>query len=461
MAELPSSSFARAVRLTALPLGMLGRAAGGLGRRLGGRDAAEITAELQARTAEQMFRVLGELKGGAMKLGQALSVFEAALPEEYAKPYREALTRLQEAAPPLPAEQVHGVLAETFGPRWRSRFREFDDRPVGAASLGQVHRAVWSDGRPVAVKVQYPGAGPALVSDLNQLARLSKLFGWLAPGTELRPLLVELRERAMEELDYAREAASQRAFAEAFAGDPDFLVPRVVAQSGTVLVGEWVTGTPLSKLISSGRRAERDRAGRLLLRLTLDGPARAGLLHADPHPGNFRLVPGERSGELRLGVLDFGAVARFPQGLPGGLGRGLRLALAGDHPELAARLRRNDFVKPEIDLPLADLRDFLEPLLQPLREPEFAFSAAWLRAQGARAADPRSPSFALGRRLNLPPSYLLIHRVVLGVTGILCQLGARVDVTEQLRRGLPGFAAESSETANSRGVDRPLRPSTK
>ena len=125
----------------------MGRAALGFGKRIGGRSAEIVAQEIQQRTAEQIFRVLGELKGGAMKMGQALSIFEAALPPEVAGPYRATLTKLQESAPPLPARTVHQVLAQDLGENWRDAFTEFDDWPVAAASIGQVRPLIgWSGG---------------------------------------------------------------------------------------------------------------------------------------------------------------------------------------------------------------------------------------------------------------------------------------------------------------------------
>ena len=158
-ADIPIRAVTRGAKLAALPLGMAGRATIGLGKRIGGRPAEVVTAEIQARTAEQIFKTLGELKGGAMKFGQALSVFEAALPEPLIAPYRATLVKLQEAAPPLPAKVVTDVMQRNLGPTWRDLFAEFDTKAVAAASVGQVHRATWSDGRDVAVKHQYPGAG--------------------------------------------------------------------------------------------------------------------------------------------------------------------------------------------------------------------------------------------------------------------------------------------------------------
>ena len=255
MTDRPRRAVTRTAKLATLPLGLAGRTAIGLGKRVGGRPAEVVAAEVQARTAEQLFKVLGELKGGAMKFGQALSVFEAAMPEELAGPYRATLTKLQDAAPPMPAATVHKVLATELGPRWRRSFIEFDDSPSAAASIGQVHRATWKDGREVAVKVQYPGAKEALLSDLTQISRVGRMAaGWI-PGLDIKPILAELRARVSEELDYTLEAQSQQQFATAFDGDEVFAVPHVVRSSEHMVVSEWLDGVPLSRLINGGDKA--------------------------------------------------------------------------------------------------------------------------------------------------------------------------------------------------------------
>ncbi|MET9591341.1 AarF/ABC1/UbiB kinase family protein [Streptomyces sp. NPDC006516] len=470
MSDLPRKAVTRTAKLAALPLGFAGRATWGLGKRIGGKSAEIVAREVQQRTADQLFKVLGELKGGAMKLGQALSVFESALPEDVAGPYRAALTKLQEAAPPMPTHTVHAVLAERLGEDWRELFTEFEDRPSAAASIGQVHRAVWHDGRDVAVKVQYPGAGEALLSDLTQLSRFARLFGPLVPGMDIKPLITEMRNRVSEELDYELEARAQREHAAEFENDPDVVIPGVVHQSEQVLVTEWMEGIPLSLVIAEGTPEQRDRAGQLLARFLFSGPARTGLLHADPHPGNFRLLPpaeaavsetdadgadmgsagegGAGAGELgggaeqwRLGVLDFGTVDRLPGGLPQTIGDALRMALEGDADGVYAMLREDGFVKESIELEADAVLEYLLPIIEPAQVEEFTFSRSWLRSQAARIADPRSPAHQLGKQLNLPPSYLLIHRVTLSTIGVLCQLGATVRLRDELESWLPGFLA--------------------
>ena len=438
MSDLPRHAVTRSARLARLPVGYAGRTALGTGKRLGGRPAELVNQEIQQRTAAQVFRVLGELKGGAMKLGQALSVFEAALPPEIAEPYRATLTRLQESAPPLPAQSMHKVLAGDMGEQWRASFAGFDDEPAAAASIGQVHRAVWHDGRQVAVKIQYPGAGRALISDFSQLSRFARLFGGLMPGLDAKPLLAELRSRVAEELDYRREAAAQQVFAACYAGDPDVCVPGVVFVSDHVLVSEWLDGIPLASIIAGGTAAQRDRAGIMMIRFLFSGPARVGLLHADPHPGNFRLL-----GDGRLGVLDFGAVDRLPDGFPPIFGRVLRLMHDGaDLAELEGELRSHGYLRDGISVDLTALRAFLAPLAEPSRAESFRFSREWLRTETAQASALRSSSVL--RRLNLPPSYVLIHRVLAAGLGVLCQLECEAPFRAEVLRWMPGYA----DTAN-------------
>lgn len=431
---LPTTALRRSARMASLPMSYAGRAAWGLGKRIGGKPAEAVAHEMQMRTAEQVFKVLGELKGGAMKFGQAMSIFEAALPEEVAGPYRATLTKLQDAAPALPAETVHAVLAENLGDDWRARFAEFDDKPTAAASIGQVHKAVARDGRVVAVKIQYPGAGKALMSDLKQLSRMARLFGSWVPGLDVKPLLAELRERVAEELDYLGESNNQRAFAAAYEGDPDFVVPHVLAASPGVIITEWLEGQSLAEVIRSGTQEQRDHYGKLYLRFLLSGPTRARLLHADPHPGNFRVME-----DGRMGVMDFGAVAQLPDGFPPIMGELLRAAELKDSQSVLDGLREAGFVRPGIELQPDELLGYLEPLVEPARHEVFHYTRDWMRGQYRRLNDPRNQDFTIGLRLNLPPEYMLIHRVWLGCIGVLCQLDAQVPTLAELELWVPGF----------------------
>lgn len=433
MPRVPRNSVTRTARLATLPIGYGARQTVGLGRRVGGASADAVAAQIQEQTAAQIFKVLGGMKGGAMKVGQSMSIFEAALPEELVGPYRAALTKLQDAAPAMPAKLVAKQMAAELGPRWRSSFRSFEEQPIAAASIGQVHRAVWKDGRSVAVKIQYPGAGDALLSDIAQLSRVMRLTTSWVPGLELRPLLEEIRERMREELDYTLEAATQHQFAAAYAGDEWYAVPDVVVSTPAVIVSEWIEGLPLSKIIANGTDEQRDLAASLYLEFLVAAPGRAGLLHADPHPGNFRLLP-----DGRLGVLDFGAVNRLPDGMPPAMGRLLTAAVDQDADLLLAGLREEGFVREQIDVAPEAVLDYLSVFVEPLADNAFQFNREWLRSVFNRINDPRSPNFSVGIRLNLPPAYLLIHRAWLGGIAVLCQINGVAPVREIINRDLPG-----------------------
>ena len=430
--QLPQGTSKRSAKMASIPLSLAGRGAIGFGRQLIGQSPDFAFADLQEKTAEQIFKVLGELKGGAMKFGQALSVFEAALPEDIAKPYRETLVKLQEAAPPLPARVVHKVLAKELGEHWRDNFADFNDTPAASASIGQVHKGIWKDGRAVAVKIQYPGAKEALISDLNQIQRFAKIFQLLLPGVEMKPLLEELKARIIEEVDYRYEASAQSACFEAYKGDSDIAIPEVIMATDRVLVSQWLEGTPLSKVITDGTQEERNNAGIRLARFHFTAPMRAGLLHADPHPGNFRVLK-----DGRLGVLDFGACNRLPNGFPEPFKRLLKNALEGDAIALYNGFKEDGFILADVEVSPELVLDYLLPLVEPLRTDYFAYSRDWLRTQSVRVGDPRNPTAKIGFQLNLPPEYVLIHRVTLGTTGIFCQLRAEGNFRDEALSWFP------------------------
>ena len=176
--------------------------------------------------------------------------------------------------------------------------------------------------------------------------------------------------------------------------------------------------------------------GLAYVRFLFAAPARVGLLHADPHPGNFQLLP-----DGRLCVIDFGAVARLPDGLPHELGHMLRLAVEDRADELLELLRELGFVLPGVDMGPDEAMTYLGPLTDPVRTEKFHFTRAWIRGQAERLGDLRRPEFTTGRGLNLPPQYLLVHRVTLASVAVLCQLDAEIPLRSVFEQWQPGFRA--------------------
>lgn len=406
-----------------------------------GKTKDEVNAELLEKAADEMFKVLGELKGGAMKVGQALSVMEAAIPPQFAEPFREALVKLQSEAPPLPAAKVHRVLDAQLGTKWRERFASFDDTPAASASIGQVHRAVWKDGRDVAVKIQYPGADEALRADLKLIQRFNWVAKQVVPGADVDRLVSEINDTLEAELEYRQEADNQRAFAKAFAGDSKFFVPAVIASAPKVIVSEWIEGRRLSEIINSGTKQERDSACALLLEFTLSSPARVGLVHADPHPGNFMMLP-----DGRLGVIDFGAVAEHPEGIPPGFAELLCWARDEQWDEAIRLLKQLGFMPSDYDLSAEQLVEYIQPLwpyIDPLRSGEFHFTRKWFQKSALVTTDPMAEGFAdrfkMARRLTIPAGYVMLLRTLGGLLGVAVQLDAHVDYAALIERWAPGF----------------------
>jgi predicted unusual protein kinase regulating ubiquinone biosynthesis (AarF/ABC1/UbiB family) len=421
--------------LASIPVGFAGRAALGFGKRLTGKSKDEVNAELMEKAANQLFTVLGELKGGAMKVGQALSVMEAAIPEEFGEPYREALTKLQKDAPPLAAEKVHRVLDAQLGTKWRQRFAEFNDTPVASASIGQVHKAVWSDGREVAVKIQYPGADEALRADLKTMQRMIGVVKQLAPGADVQGVVDELIERTEMELDYRLEANNQRAFAKAYEGHPHFLVPHIVASAPKVVIQEWIDGTPMAEIIRNGTVEQRDLMGARLLELTFDAPGRLEMMHGDAHPGNFMLLPDDR-----MGVIDFGAVAPLTGGFPIELGMTIRLAREKNYDLLLPTMEKVGFIQKGQQVSVRDIDEMLRQWVEPVEVEVFHYTRKWLQRMTTSQIDRSVSQIKTARQMDLPPKLALPMRVIASVSAILCQLDAHVPIKALSQDLIPGFA---------------------
>ncbi|MFF2549617.1 ABC1 kinase family protein [Nocardia sp. NPDC058058] len=433
-ANPPARRAVRNAKLAALPIAFAGRRAAGVGKRALGRPASEVNAEIQRRTAQHFFEVLGELKGVAAKLGQVLALYEFGLSPELAEPYRIALSRLQDSMPPMLPRTVHSVLAQSLGPQWRDSFQSFEDRRAASATIGQVHRAVWHDGRTVAVKVMYPGAREAIRSDVEQLRRMTGLASIIVPNADIRALTEQLAECVTAELDFAAEAEQQEVFAAAFANDPEFRVPRVLAQHGDVLISEWLDGIPLTRLISAGAQSERDRVGMLALRFVLSAPERSGLLYCDPHPGNFRVLP-----DGRLGVVDFGACVPWPPPEFPILVHDIGDALFNGGPaELEAAIRRHGFAAPGTAVDMRALTEQLLPYTDLLRHDSFRADSAWLRRRVRAGMSPRLSN--VNRQLTMPAFYTPFARSILTLLGLVCQLGTTGPLRDEMLRWSPELA---------------------
>ena len=462
---LPAGGLRRTGRLAALPLRHAARTAAAATHL--SRMAAE---QIAARTAEQLFSTLGELKGGAAKLGQAMSVFEAAMPEEVAAPYRSALRRLTDAAPPMPAETAHRVieadLGASFGAGWRDRLVEYGDVPLAAASIGQVHRGLWRDDHDriveVAVKVQYPGVAEALRSDLRQARLLARVMARLT-RLNITGLADELALRIVEELDYVREGRVQSEVAAAFAdhvpeviararaagvrepqGRTKVKVPAVYAATPRVLITRWLDGVSLSALLDGrmdrlpegwrelSRGDAADQAARLLGHAVYAPAASTGWMHADLHPGNFLLLPGGR-----LGMLDFGAVAAVPGGIPAPFGQLAAAVLAGDGRTAVDLARQVGALAPGQELDQRLVIELLRPLVATAAADTFTYSRPWLRGLMAHFTEPRFASTL--RNLTPPREYALVWRATMSAAGLFAQLGATVPTRGFHLAYSPGF----------------------
>ena len=386
-------------------------------------DAAEeALARRQLETARQIVTVLGTMKGAAMKLGQVLSFLDVGLvPEQYREEFQLELAKLRDAAPHVSFEQMRKVIEDDLDEPISTVFADFDEEAIAAASIGQVYRATLRDGRPVAVKVQYPGVASAVRSDMRNLNVILRLLRGLAPRLDVRATAEEIRARIDEELDYELEAQNQRRMATLYRGHPFIHVPEVITSLSRerVLVSEYVEGVGFEEL--RGRSAaERDRLGEILFRFFFGSMYRHHEFSGDPHPGNFLLRD-----DGRVSFLDFGLYKRIDPSVADFELQAARYWIAGDGEALIEHLHAGGFIADarhqDHARVLEQFRDLTWWYLtdeQITLEPEIAAQVA------IHMSDPRSDYYDQMRHESLPPEHLFGRRLELLTLAVLAQLHA-------------------------------------
>ena len=287
----------------------VGANAGGVAARMA---AASLFGGASTDNAAMLTKALGGLKGPMMKVAQLLATIPDALPPEYA----EALQQLQSDAPPMGAAFVKRRMMAELGPQWQTRFQSFDLHPAAAASLGQVHRAVSHDGRPLACKLQYPDMASAVEADLSQLDVLFALHRRMDAAIDTREMAVEIGARVREELDYKREAKNAALYAHMLADFDEVRVPGSWPElsTGRLLTLDWLEGRKLLTFKTADQEV-RNRIAQAMFRAWWQPFSQFGVIHGDPHLGNYTVF-GEGEG---INLLDYGCVRVFPPSFVGGV----------------------------------------------------------------------------------------------------------------------------------------------
>ena len=370
----------------------------------------------ELRTAEQITEALGNMKGALMKVGQMASYLEQGLPEHV----RTVLAQLQQNAPPMSAELAAGAVLDALGARPEVLFAQWDPVPIASASIGQVHRAMTHDGRAVAVKVQYPGIAEAIAADLDNTGLLFAGLGQLFPGLEHRTIVKELRERLVEELDYEKEADNQTLFRDAYLDHPYIHVPEVLRElsAATVLTTELADGVSWNEVMT-WTQAEKDLAAETLYRFAFGSLFGIAAFNGDPHPGNYLFRPGGH-----VTFLDFGLVKRFTAQELVDFGEMIQNIVIDPEPaRFRATVERLGLIPADLEVTDDEVFQYLRHFYDFVEEdgiytitPEFGSETI------RRIFDTSGPFATIQRAANVPPSFVIIQRINLGLYSMFGEL---------------------------------------
>ncbi len=379
----------------------------------------ELDQERELRTADAVADRLGNMKGALMKLGQMASYLDDGLPA----PLRDALQSLQANAPAMSSELAAEVIERELGAAPERLFVEWDPLPIAAASIGQVHRAVVVDPdgveRAVAVKVQYPGVGEAIESDLRTADLLGTILRQGFGGLDPDEMVAEIKERLIEELDYRREAVNQQRFADYFRGHPFIDVPEVLPglSTGRVLTTDLVTGSTFQEVLTWDQE-QRDLAGECLFRFVVRSLYGMHAFNGDPHPGNYLF-----HGDGRITFLDFGLVKHFTDTEITTF-IGMVRAAAYDHDPTAFRriLERAGMLRPGAPAGDDEVGEYFSQFYESVRTDQtVTWSTEYSRRIVRHTFDRTSP---IAQYATVPRAFVFIQRINLGLYALLGELGA-------------------------------------
>ncbi len=427
-------------------------AVGGIAARVVGARAFGIKSN-RMEHAEDLKAILGGLKGPLMKVAQLLSTIPDALPPEYA----EQLAHLQANAPSMGWAFVRRRMTSELGEGWEKKFTKFSHEAVAAASLGQVHRATLPDGRDVACKLQYPDMPSTVDADLRQLRLAMSIYRRMDNAIQQEDIYEELAERLREELDYLREASQMKLYGAMLADEAMVHVPEPVESHSTrrLLTMTWLDGRAImSRLGEDPPMAERNRIAESLFRAWYVPFYRYGIIHGDPHLGNYQVRP---DGSVNL--LDFGAIRVFPPRFVKGVIDLFHAVEANDDAMALGAYTAWGFsdITPEKMEVLNEWARFLyEPLMQDrerkiqeTNDPQYGREVAERVHAGLKRVGGVRP----------PREFVLMDRSAIGLGSVFLRLGAELNWSRMYRDLIADFdadalAARQAEALAAAGVPK-------
>ena len=405
---------------------------GGIAARVAGAKVFGIKTD-KAAHAEDLKSILGGLKGPLMKVAQILSTIPDALPEEYS----QELAQLQANAPPMGWSFVRRRMQGELGPDWQSKFTKFGQEAAAAASLGQVHRATLPDGREVACKLQYPDMPSTVDADLKQLKLAMSVFKRIDKVIEGDEIYAEIAERLREELDYEREAAQLRLYTIMLKDRPEVSVPVPVPELTTkrLLTMSWLEGTPIQRWIDSSPPLEqRNQLARALFIGWYVPFYRFGVIHGDPHLGNYQV-----RGDNNLNLLDFGAIRVFQPKFITGVIHLYEAIRDGDNEKARHAYENWGFLnlsKEQLELLNQWAAFVYEPLLQDRvrRIQEHGDSS-----YGRSVAEKVHAGLRQTGSVRPPREFVLMDRAALGLGSVFLRLGAELNWSQLFHELIADF----------------------